>query len=185
MRTKLRNTAQFSANYVLVLSIALATSCQAVLAQEKSEEVIEEVVVYGERSLSNLRSDLFAAQEDFFDVFNSLNSSDEFDIDCEFMTPLGERRRYHVCAPKFAARAQSATSAQYTLSLHLAAAQQEVPDFNAARSSSFPHGSRAQKKEKLMWSEMATLLSEHPEMRDALNKIVEAKDKYEDASRRN
>ena len=184
MPSKLTNSAQIFIQYVLVLSVALASPFQVVLAQEETEnaaESVEEVVVYGERSLTNLRSEMYSAQEDFFNVFNSLNSRDEFDINCDFQTILGERRRYHVCTPQFATKLEAAASARYIQSLQLAAAQLEVPDFEAARSGTFSQDSRTRKKEEMMWREMKTLLSEHAELREALNEVARARHSYESA----
>ncbi len=187
MKTELRKYPHPSTGSVLVLAAALATLGQVVLAQDETVEAsedMEEIVVYGEKSQIVLRNELYRAQEDFFDVFNSLNSRDEFDIGCDFLTPLGERRRYHVCAPKFAVKAEADASARFLLSLQLASAQKEAPDFDAARSTAFPYDAQARRKEKQMWSEMETLLSEQPAMREALTKVTEAKDRYESARRK-
>lgn len=187
MRAELRNVPHLSTGNALVLSVALATLCQVVIAQDEtveSSEDMEEIVVYGEKSQIVLRNELYRAQEDFFDVFNSLNSRDEFDIGCDFLTPLGERRRYHVCTPQFAVKAEADASARFMLSLQLASAQKEAPDFDAARSSAFPYDAHARRKEKQMWSEMEMLLSEQPAMREALTKVVEAKDRYENERRK-
>lgn len=184
MLPKQRNSAQISTGCLLVLSVALATLCQVGFAQEKTAEAsesVEEIVVYGEKSLSNLRSEMYGTEEDFFDVFNALNSRDEFDIDCDFRTPLGERRRYHVCTPKFAVKSEVVASARYIHSLQLAAAQRELPDFDAARSAVFSHDVRTRRKEQLMWREMKKLLSERPELREALNEVARARDRYESA----
>lgn len=184
MPSKLTNSAQISIKYVLVLSVAIASLSQVVLAQEEAEnaaESVEEIVVYGERSLANLRSEMYSAQEDFFDVFNTLNSRNEFDINCDFQTILGERRRYHVCTPQFATKLEAAASARYIQSLQLAAAQRELPDFEAARSGTFSQDTRTRKKEELMWREMKTLLSEHAELREALNEVARSRHRYESA----
>jgi len=182
MKPGQRNSARIFVEIAFALSAALA--CQAVLAQEETaiaSENMEEITVYGEKSWLNLRSEWYNAEEDFFAVFNSLNSRDDFDINCEFLTPLGERRRYHVCAPQFAKSYQAAASAEYILSLNLAKSQKEIPDFSAARSGTFSRKGLARTKEELMLDEMASLLSENPEMREALSKVVKAKNRYEGA----
>lgn len=184
MQPEQRNSAQISSGYLLVLSFALATLCQFVLAQEatvKASESIEEIVVYGDKSLSNLRSEMYGAEDDFFAVFNALNSRDEFDIDCDFRTPIGQRRRYHVCTPKFAVKSEAAASARYLQSLHLAAGQEEALDLEAAGADFFSHNVRTRRKEELMWREMKKLLSERPELREALAKVARARNRYESA----
>ena len=170
-----------------IAAVVLTASCHTALAQEQApsnSDDVEEIVVYGDKSLRQLRVEYYDAQQNFFDSFNSLNSDDDLDIGCEFMTPIGQRRRYRVCSPKFAAKAESAGSAQYLLSMHLARAQDEAPDFNTASSGAFPHDYLARKKEALMWKEMEALLSEQPELQDALAKLIAARKTYEAAQRR-
>lgn len=175
-----RSVRTLAKGVVLVLTV----SCPAALAQHQSAQDtndIEEITVYGEKSLLELRSDFYDAQESFFSVFNSLNSDNDLDIECEFLIPVGQRRRYRVCAPRFSEKAQAAAAAPFLLSMHLARIQREAPDFNGASSSAFPHDPVARKKEKLMWEEMAKFLSENPELQEALSELVDAKDSYESA----
>lgn len=181
MRSIARHSARpFAKGVLLVLTV----SCPAAIAQspptpEASD--LEEITVYGEKSLLDLRSEFYDAQDSFFSVFNSLNSDNDLDIECEFLTPVGQRRRYRVCAPRFSEKAQAAAAAPFLLSMHLARVQREAPDFNAASSSAFPHNHLARKKEKLMWEEMERFLSENPELQEALSVLVDARNRYESA----
>ena len=83
-------TRLFIAYFAGMLVLALAKSPTASgqeTAEESSEPVanesIEEITVYGESNINILRRQFNLAQERTFDIFNSLNSTDEFDIECE------------------------------------------------------------------------------------------------------
>ena len=64
----------------LAAALLVARPC---LAQDEQEadadipEVIDEIVVYGEMSLIQLRREWVRAEENLFEVFNELNSDDE------------------------------------------------------------------------------------------------------------
>jgi len=121
---------------------------------------IEEIIVYGEKSMTQLRLELHRAEENFFDVFNSLNSKKEFDVRCDYIVPIETRRREHVCTPIFA------------MKLHEQAAQDMVA--TNMQYSTTPLGALLKKKEKLMWQEMAMLVAEKPEMRAAYARLMKA-----------
>ena len=164
--------------------LTLTVSSPAALAQQQPTQDngdLEEITVYGEKSLLDLRSDFYDAQDNFFSVFNSLNSDDDLNIECAFLTPVGQRRRYRVCAPRFSERAQAEASASFLLSMHLARVQRESPDFNQASSSAFPNNYWARKMEKILWEEMETLLADKPELQEALSELVDARNSYESA----
>jgi len=62
----------------VVLSLALVTSayCQGVPNSEvatESEEEIEEIRVYGYKSLLRLQLEVYEAEDAYFDLFNSVN----------------------------------------------------------------------------------------------------------------
>ena len=181
MRRIINNNVDLVARRVV---LALIVSCSVALAQHQPSsdtDDLEEITVFGEKSLLALRSEFYDAQENFFSVFNALNSDDDLDIECEFLTPVGQRRRYRLCAPRFSEKAQAAAAAPFLLSLHLARIQREAPDFNGASSSAFPHDARARRKEKLMWEEMEKFLSTNPELQEALSELVDARNSYESA----
>jgi len=82
------------------------------LEQDDSESV-EEIIVIGEKPLHALRREVYRAEEKFFDVFNSLNQDDEFDVRCFYETPSFTRIRRHVCRANFVTDATSAESARF------------------------------------------------------------------------
>lgn len=147
----------------LTLALIPAAFCQTTSVQDDELpplDQVEEIVVYGKKSMTQLRAELHRAEENFFTVFNSLNSNKEYETDCKYVVPLGSRRRQYECTPRFAMmlRAQAAQD--------MAIANMQF--------SSTPLGSRLKKKEKLMWKEIGELIAERPEMQKAYINLVEA-----------
>ncbi len=149
---------------LLVLPVARSQTADPDESEPAEPEAVEEIVVYGERSIIDLRFDVYRAEANLFEVFNKINSTDEFDVECEYVTRLETgRRKYHVCEPKY-------------LRLHRAdaAARQAQDGLNA-----LPQPlSRVQRKTDALWAEMAALLSEHPELKEAVDSLASANNAY-------
>ena len=62
-----------------------------------NEYMLDEVIVTGDSSLFSLRMEVYKAEEYKFEIFNSLNSTDEFDIKCEMIALTGSRIKRRVC----------------------------------------------------------------------------------------
>lgn len=76
----------------LLLSSAISaeeTSKKQSTNSDTKEDVFDEIKVLGDRSLFSLRREAIKAQELKYEIFNSLNSTDEFDITCEMIAPIG------------------------------------------------------------------------------------------------
>ena len=149
----------------LLLALPLTGFCQSTSDEEMQEappEELEEIIVYGQRSLTELRLKMFWAEEEFYDLFNSLNSDDEYDVHCYREKPTGSHIRRRICRANYedGITADDATSA----ALRLGA------------------GSRIaliRYKERLLDREMESLLSEHSELLRSLQEFVEAKHKFD------
>jgi hypothetical protein len=70
-----------------------------------AEVELEEVEVVGKR-LDQLRRDITAAEDNFFETFNELNKDDKFDIHCSYQAPTGTQIKRRQCLPEFIIRAQ-------------------------------------------------------------------------------
>ena len=75
---------------------------------DAANEVIDEIVVFGEKSMPQLRREVYRAEENFFEMFNALNDDDEFDVRCFYETPTGTKIRQHVCRAEFVSDAYGA-----------------------------------------------------------------------------
>ena len=53
------------------------------------EFTLPEIIVKGDNSMHALKMEVIRAEELKFEVFNNLNSTDDFDITCEWHAPMG------------------------------------------------------------------------------------------------
>jgi hypothetical protein len=126
--------------------------------ETESSESIEEITVYGERSLGELRREVYKAEENFFDLFNSLNQDFEFDVNCYYEVPSFTHIRHHVCRANFVVEA---TSVQYV----------EIRT-RGPRYPTVPPELVIAKKKKLLRQKMEALVAEHPELLQALTEYT-------------
>ena len=151
---------------ILSLALTSAGMCQTESAQEAAPEVIEtleEIIVYGDKSLHLLREDVIKAEEQVFGVFNSLNSHDEFDIHCIEEARTGTRIKTRSCRPNFVRNITS--NPRYSSFIQSESAfGPYIPDWAGVK-----------KKHRLLEEEMAALTVEHPQLLDALVDYAVAK----------
>ena len=89
---------------VLLLALAPIGMCQTEPVEEANQppsEITEEIIVYGDKSMSVLRYEMNHAADVTFDLFNSLNSDDEYDIHCYKEASIGSHIMRRVCRPNF------------------------------------------------------------------------------------
>ena len=160
-----------AAGIVLMLACASTALCQTTSAQESetaSSDTPEEIIVYGKKNIVQLRLQFNRAEDSFFTVFNSLNSTDDFDVECDYVYYLGDRRRHHVCMPRFAKKYEAQRSSAIILANN--GFSDNVGSANWVR---------VRQKNELMWKEMATLVLEHPELREEFTNLEKMKNAYE------
>jgi hypothetical protein len=145
---------------LLLLVLPLSGECQSdeVQTQELSEP-IEEIVVLGTKSLIDLTREMYKAEEALYDLFNSLNSNDEFDILCYKEAPTGSHIKQRICRTK-------------KLGDILAEATQESLHVG---SYIFPT-LEIKKMNERMLAEMTEIASDHPEYVNALITYTEARE---------
>ncbi len=95
-----------------VIAVVLLALPVAVFAQDQGAEAIDNIVVTGEKSMSELRKEVFESEEDFYAIYNRLNDDDEYDVTCFYETPTGTRIKNHVCRARFISNAYSANAAR-------------------------------------------------------------------------
>lgn len=138
--------------------VALASDgiCQAESdSQTKPEpaEIADEIVVFGKSNIINLRYEIYRAREDFLEVFNSLNTNEDFNFDCDTKIPVGRGSRVQVCKPKYLERYER---------------------WAGYSGMSRWHQNRIEEKAALMEEEMIALVHKHPELHRALRNFLEA-----------
>ena len=72
-----------------------------VTVAEQSSEEMEEIVVYGDKSLLLLKNEIKRASDVVFESFNALNDDDEVDIRCSSRTPTGSNISSDSCRPNY------------------------------------------------------------------------------------
>ena len=87
-----------STGALLLLVLPMSGMCQSDAAQTReSSEPIEEIVVRAYKPLIHLKLEMYDAEEALYDVYNSLNSDDDFDIHCYREAPTGSKIKQRVC----------------------------------------------------------------------------------------
>jgi len=156
-----RVTEVFTTTATLLLAVTSMGMCQTASAQEVEpapSDKIEEIIVYGDKSLSRLRSDVYRAEEKVIVLFNSLNSNDEFDIHCIKEASIGSHIKRRVCRANFVSKATADEARGLMLG------QPYIPAW-----------ARIKEKEKLLRKEMEALISESPELLESLSELSDAK----------
>jgi hypothetical protein len=90
-------------------------SAEAPAPQQSSDEVI----VRGKR-LGELRLDLQVAREHAFDIFNEINSNDDFDVHCGDETRVFSHAKKRVCRARFENRIAAQAARDYLAGLDMA-----------------------------------------------------------------
>ena len=119
-------------------------------------ETLEEIIVYGDKSLHVLREETIAAEEAVFSIYNDINSNDDFDIHCYEEARTGTRIKSRTCVPNYV-RGISQDPRHNAFIQAGRASGPWIPDWAGAN-----------KNFRALMLEMETLALEHPELLDAL-----------------
>ena len=147
---------------------ALPDAVDEIVAGTVGNEVpdaVEEIIVYGDRPLFALRRDVYRAEQNYFDLFNTLNDDDEFDVHCYYEVPSFTHIRRHVCRARFVVEANSREGRQVF--------HEEVGAFDIRAEYEI------QEKTEILRQKMETLSAEKPELASALMDYANAKQVYE------
>jgi hypothetical protein len=85
-------------------------------AAARSQERPEEIIVRGKR-LADLRVEVQLARERAYDIFNEINGTDDFDLECVDERRRGSRIGRRVCAAQFEGRIQEVAAKEYIRTL--------------------------------------------------------------------
>lgn len=103
----LTNSRRFDATCYAVLCMGLWLAQQSAVAAEGPQRPIEEIEVIGERSLLLLENEIREVEVQMFEIFNDLNSSDDFDVTCRNITHTGTLIPTWECDAGFMTRERS------------------------------------------------------------------------------
>ena len=97
------------------------------------DDVVDEVTVYADDSLPNLRARLRSVDEAFFKRYNELNSNDDYDMICKLETRIGSQIPRRVCMSRLHRRMVSESASDLAGDLADNTAEsipQESPSWN-------------------------------------------------------
>ena len=144
---------------ILLLGLPVMGACQGEPVQaEEQPQVMEEVLVLGSKPLLKLKLEMIEAEDMLFDLFNSFNTNDDFDVRCYREATVGTRIKQRVCR----------TNIQRRL---LRRASQRMM---AGEPYVFP-AAEIKHAEKRLLENMTETALEQPEMLEALMKATEAR----------
>ena len=149
------------AAFLFFFSASLPVAAQDAETSNYDDEEIEEIVVYGDRTLVQLRFDIYRAEEDFYELFNTLNSDDEFDVHCGKRIKVGSHIRRWACISNFAKAIYAESTWNYRLGYVDTYAEAQIT-----------------MKTKALRKEMLELVDKHENLRAALMKVPRAHQVY-------
>jgi hypothetical protein len=142
------------------------------------EYVLDEITVTADSSLRSLQMAVIRADESKFEIFNKLNSTDDFDITCKWQIPTGTLIRHWSCVTGYMEKARSED-----MDLWHASDWQATPRSDRQLSIEFASEHRALKKEMVdlavKYPELATAMIRAHELRQLLQE--EHKRRFKDS----
>ena len=128
-----------------------------------AQEEIEEIIVIGEKSLRSFRNQWVIAEDNFYDMYNSLNEDNEYDVICRMRSPIGSLIKKRECIPAFTVM----KTAGLVKSLMFG-----VP---------YPSGELSiLKKKNIFHEKMKTITEANPILLETLIELSNAKNKYQE-----
>ncbi|MFT5500132.1 MAG: hypothetical protein ACI88G_000258 [Woeseiaceae bacterium] len=155
---------EFAVGAVLLLALAPPGVCQeASVTETDTSDTIDEVTVFGKKSIVRLRREMYKAQEVAFDSFNSMNSNDELDVHCFKEAVTGSHVMRRVCRANYVGELVSAATAQWLRDRQL----------GIKRPFRYPIA-KIKAKDRFLQEEMATLVVRQPELARVLSEFSSA-----------
>ena len=144
-----------SVSYVLIVGAILGGISPLALAQDEAteqDEPIEEIRVYGEKSVTKLKFEFELAEESFYDLYSELNDDWEYDVICRKEAPTGSHIKHQVCWPRYELEARSQEAMAKLRRGHIDPAADAT----------------VMSKNKRLRERIATLSEEHPQLLEAM-----------------
>ncbi|MDG2175827.1 MAG: hypothetical protein P8M72_06835 [Gammaproteobacteria bacterium] len=158
----------------LAIFCLLLTGISPSIAQETTQEppeAIEEITITQQRPPSLLRREIIQATENVYDLFNSLNDDDEFNVYCYEEYILGSRIKERFCHANYIENALSNVATDYVNG------QQGDPESVPGAT---PHLIQAEirLKNRILGEKMLELSNNNRQLNDALLHLKDLRDEY-------
>lgn len=148
----------FALSVLTLHSVAAQPADKADLPEAGKDEILEEIVVIGDRSTYTLRQMIIRAEDRIYDLFNTLNDDKKYDIFCYMEAPINSHIKRRYCRPKF------------------------VDEATADEARSFMDGTpgvdiyaRIAQDNAVLRKKIAVIMNENPEFLEAVIKYAELK----------
>jgi hypothetical protein len=152
METTMKQTRTILAVFIAVLALPMAAIGQD--EQASNDEAIEDIVVIGQKSMAQLRREVYDAEEHFYSLYNDLNEDRDYDVKCFYEKATGTNIKNHVCRARFVSKAFSSHAGRNRNDMTRVANQDANPAL-------------AQKTAKFQ-EKLETLVAANPELQAAL-----------------
>lgn len=149
----------------IILILAFSIPFSSLLAEKTDTgdtEEMEEISVIGRRSLLSLRLDVYRREDDFYRLFNALNTDDDYDVNCDKETRTGSHLSRRVCKANFVKDATALEARQYLLGIGGSSAAVII-----------------MRKQELLNAKMTATVQENPELLEKLLDLDKARKRYE------
>ena len=150
--------------------VQIIPSTKYTFDSDAQEYTMEEMIVKGGSILSSLRIGIIKAEDLKFDIFNSLNSTDDFNITCEWSAPIGSRIRRRFCEPGYMKKAREEDAQLFMDNMKYDTEFLHPSDLDLI--GKFAHKTEALNKE------MVDLAKKHPSLAKAMINEYELKQRY-------
>ena len=163
-----KNIVIVTTGILLLLVLPMSGVCQSEPTQaEEPPAMMEEVIVQGNKPLLALQLEMYRAEEALYDLFNSINTNDDFDVHCYKEAPIGSHIKQRVCKSNFHRNLLAKASQRMMLGEHYVSPAAEIKQMN----------------ERLL-ADMTESALAQPEMLEALIRATEAKQALESERKR-
>ena len=166
LKSAVNTTRFFLASAVLLLAITPAGLSQVIgdeaIISDEAIDTLDEIVVYGAPTLRLLRDEVYEAEVNFYELFNTLNNGRQFDVRCFYRKPLGSLIGRRVCEAYFV---------------------NSAPNAGFMGENGVPHWAFVRHKTRQMRQEMAILIDRHPKLHAALVEFADAKQAFDSSFR--
>jgi len=88
-------------------------SAKSTVASADEEQVMEEITVIGQKQIMSLRQQVYLAEDHAYDIFNTLNDDNDYDVHCKMVANTGTSIKRRTCLPNFYYLATAREAQQY------------------------------------------------------------------------
>lgn len=147
---------------------------------QEPQTLPEEILIMGNRSMTQMRLQLMAAEKNAYDIFNKFNDEKRFEISCSQHQPTGTRFETQICQPEFIIEAASAHG-QAFFENYRAYLDPFTDDHTTV--SHEPVAVKVARQQPEYQRKLRQIAEEHPEFLDAIIQYSEMQEQYKAATR--